>query len=118
MKVTNESRAACARRARLGLSLLAAALATLSAGTATAQASSRSAVVRAQHAGSHPKVVSKARQPVGTPHKASSFAPHPTKRRVFGAPIQSPILSHVPPAKKQPRTELTGGRAPDRAAPQ
>jgi len=87
-----------ARRWRL--SLLAAALAALAAGSAVAQVSPRSAVVRAQQAGSHPKVVSKARQPVGTPHKVSSFAPHPTKRRVFGAPIQAPILSHVPPPKK------------------
>ncbi|MFL6602416.1 MAG: hypothetical protein ACJ8R9_13925 [Steroidobacteraceae bacterium] len=100
MKVTNMSRAACARRARLTLTLLAAAFAALSVGSATAQVSPRSAVVRAQQSGSNPKVVSKSRQPVGTPHKASSFAPHPTKRRVFGAPIQAPILSHVPPPKK------------------
>jgi len=47
------------------------------------------------------KVISKSHQPVGTPHKASSFAPHPTKRRVFGDPIQAPIM-HSAPAPKQP----------------
>jgi hypothetical protein len=72
----------------------------LCAGSAAAQASPRSAVLEAQRAGPSPKVVSKVHQPVGTPHKASSFAPHPTKRRVFGAPIQPPIVSHVVPPKK------------------
>jgi hypothetical protein len=85
---------------RLRLTLLTVGLAVLSAGTAMAQVSPRSAVVRAQQSGSHPKVVSKVRQPAGTPHKVSSFAPRPTKRRVFGAPIQAPILTHVPPPKK------------------
>ena len=47
------------------------------------------------------KVISKTHQPVGTPHKASSFAPHPTKRRVFGDPIQAPIV-HSAPAPKKP----------------
>ncbi|MBS0416718.1 MAG: hypothetical protein JSR66_03325 [Proteobacteria bacterium] len=47
------------------------------------------------------KVISKSHQPVGTPHKASSFAPHPTKRRVFGDPIQAPIM-HSAPAPKKP----------------
>jgi hypothetical protein len=46
-------------------------------------------------------VVSKSHQPVGTPHKASSFAPHPTTRRVFGDPIQAPIVhNNTPPQKK------------------
>jgi hypothetical protein len=49
--------------------------------------------------GQSPKVVSKAHQPAGTPRKASSFAPHPTNRRVFGQPIQPPILGHVAPKK-------------------
>jgi hypothetical protein len=78
--------------ARFALILLAAGLTALSAGTAVAQASSR--------AGPSPKVVSRAHQPEGTPQKASSFAPHHTKRRVFGAPIQPPIVGHVPPKKK------------------
>jgi hypothetical protein len=84
----------------LSLTLLAAGLTALPVGTAIAQVSPRSQVVQAQRAGAHPKVVSKSRQPVGTPHKVSSYAPHPTKRRVFGAPIQAPILSNVPPPKK------------------
>jgi hypothetical protein len=69
------------------------ALFLLAAGTAFAQG----------HAGpTKPgKVISKTHQPVGTPHKASSFAPHPTKRRVFGAPIQAPIV-HSAPAPKKP----------------
>jgi hypothetical protein len=119
MKAANMSMGARVRRARLSQTLLVAGLTALVVGTAIAQVSPRSAVVKAQHAGSSPKVVSRAHQPVGTPHKASSFAPHPTKRRVFGDPIQAPILSNVPPPKKPAaRTEPTGGRAPDRAAPQ
>jgi hypothetical protein len=47
------------------------------------------------------RVISKSHQPVGTPHKASSFAPHHTQRRVFGDPIQSPIM-HSAPAPKKP----------------
>lgn len=47
------------------------------------------------------KVISRSHQPVGTPHKASAFAPHPTKQRVFGAPIQAPIM-HSAPAPKKP----------------
>jgi hypothetical protein len=38
-----------------------------------------------------------------TPHKASSFVPHPTNRRVFGDPIQPPILGHVAPKKPPPK---------------
>ena len=97
MKAANMSMSPRARRARL--TLLAVGL-VLCAGSAIAQESPRSAVLEAQRAGPSPKVVSKVHHPVGTPHKASSFAPHPTKRRVFGAPIQSPILNHVTPPKK------------------
>ncbi|HEV7444636.1 MAG TPA: hypothetical protein VGO18_18720 [Steroidobacteraceae bacterium] len=100
MKAANMSMGARARRARLSLTLLAAGLTAISVGTAIAQDSPPGAVVRAQRAGPSPRVVSKAHQPVGTPHKASSFAPHPTKRRVFGDPIQPPILGHVQPPKK------------------
>jgi hypothetical protein len=96
MKAANMSMGTSARR----LTLLVAGLTALIVGTAIAQVSPQSAVVRAQHTSQSPKVVSKAHQPVGTPHKASSFAPHPTKRRVFGDPIQPPILSNVPPPKK------------------
>ena len=97
--VANMSMGTRARRRRL--TLLVAGFTALIVGTAIAQVSPPSAVVRARHAGSSPKVVSKAHQPIGTPHKASSFAPHPTKRRVFGDPIQPPILTNVsPPPKK------------------
>jgi hypothetical protein len=83
----------------LKATLLAVLVAT-SAGTAFADAN-RNAVVAAQRVGpTKPgKVVSRARQPVGTPHKASAFAPRPTNKRVFGAPIQAPIV-HSAPAPK------------------
>jgi hypothetical protein len=67
-----------------------AVLAIVSAGSAVAQ---RVGPTRPS------KTVSKVHQPVGTPHKASSFAPHPTKKRVFGDPIQPPIVHKVPPAR-------------------
>jgi hypothetical protein len=100
MNVANMSMGERVRRVRLAQTLLVAGLTALTMGTAIAQVSPRSAVVRAQHAGSSPHVVSRAHQPVGTPHKVSSFAPHPTKRKVFGAPIQAPILTNVPPPVK------------------
>lgn len=80
--------------------MIAALILICAAGTAAADAN-RNAVVEAQRAGpSKPsKVVSKVRQPVGTPHKASAFAPRPTNKRVFGAPIQAPIV-HSAPAPK------------------
>jgi hypothetical protein len=83
-----------------------AVLAIVSAGSAVAQESPRNAVVNAQHVGpTRPsKTVSKVHQPVGTPHKASSFAPHPTKKRVFGDPIQPPIVHNVPPAPSPKKT--------------
>jgi hypothetical protein len=96
MTAANMSMGTSARR----LTLLVAGLTALIVGTATAQVSPRNTVVRAQHVGQSPKVVSKAHQPVGPPHKASSFAPHPTQRRVFGDPIQPPILGNVSPPKK------------------
>jgi hypothetical protein len=67
--------------------VLAASLIVISTGTTFAQ---RAGPTRPS------KVVSKTRQPVGTPHKASSFAPHPTSRRVFGDPIQPPIVNNAP----------------------
>ncbi len=36
--------------------------------------------------------LSRVRQPAGPPTKVSSFVPHPLNTRVFGAPIQPPIL--------------------------
>jgi hypothetical protein len=50
-----------------------------------------------------PKTLSKVHQPSGKPTKASSFAPHPTRSRVFGAPIQAPILKNAPPKKPAPK---------------
>ena len=74
----------------------------ISGGSALAQESPRNAVVAAQRMGpTKPgKVVAKSHQPVGTPHKASSFAPHNTHKRVFGDPIQAPIM-HSQPAPKR-----------------
>jgi hypothetical protein len=74
--------------------LLATCLIAFSAGAAGADA---------PRAKPGPTVISKSQQPVGTPHKASSLAPHPTKRRVFGAPIQPPIVRHVAPKKPRPQ---------------
>jgi hypothetical protein len=54
-------------------------------------------------AGPNPPRVQKIRQPAGTPHPASSFAPHPTNRRVFGDPIQPPILGQVAPKNPPPK---------------
>jgi hypothetical protein len=71
--------------------------------SAHAQGNLRNSVVAAQRVGSTKpsKVVSKSRPPVGTPHKASSFAPHRTNKRVFGDPIQAPIVhSHPAPKRK------------------
>jgi len=80
--------------------IIAALILISAAGTAVAD-TNRNAVVEAQRMGptKPSKVVSKVRQPVGTPHKASAFAPRPTNKRVFGAPIQAPIV-HSPPAPK------------------
>jgi len=75
----------------------------ISGGSALAQESPRNAVVAAQRVGptKPAKVVAKSHQPVGTPHKASSFAPHKTNKRVFGDPIQAPIVhSHPAPKRK------------------
>jgi hypothetical protein len=97
MKAAKKSMGTRAWRARL--TLLSVGL-VLYAGSAVAQVSPRSAVLQAQRAEPSPKVVSRVHHPVGTPQKASSFAPHPTQRRVFGAPIQPPIVHNVTPKKK------------------
>lgn len=70
-------------------------------GNVFAQGSPRSAVIAAQHVGPAKtgKVVSKVRQPVGTPHKVSSFAPRHTNKRVYGDPIQAPIMHSAPTPK-------------------
>ena len=73
---------------------MAACLIAFAAGTA---------IAAAPQAKPAPKVISKRHQPAGTPHKASSFAPHPTQRRVFGTPIQPPIVRTTAPKKPQLR---------------
>jgi len=77
---------------------------------AMAQTSPRSAVQKAQSVGGQPqgpggptRNITRTHQPAGTPHKVSSFAPHPTKQRVYGAPIQSPILTKTEPKKTPPK---------------
>ena len=79
-----------ANGSRLLILTVLMAVAAVSIETAAAQASYTRPVVRAQHPAPPPKTASKTR-------KASSFAPHPTKRRVFGAPIQRPIVHSAPP---------------------
>ena len=57
-----------------------------------------------QRDGPAPPVISRARQPIGTPHKSSAFAPQPgAKRKVYGAPIQKAIVHDNTPKKPQPR---------------
>lgn len=102
MKAGNISMEARAWGAQLCLTLVAVGL-VIYAGGAVAQVSPRSQVLQAQRVGTSPKVVSRIRQPAGTAHKANSFAPHPTKRRVFGAPIQAPIVRSVTPQKPAPK---------------
>ena len=83
---------------KLSLAMVAVSLLTVAAATAFAQDNSHNAVAKAQRLGpSSPKVLAKSHQPAGKPPKASSFAPHPTSRRVFGDPIQPPILHKAPP---------------------
>jgi hypothetical protein len=55
---------------------------------------------------SPPRTISRAAHPAGAPSKASSFAPRArSKRHVYGAPIQRPILaSRVRPAKHKPNS--------------
>ncbi len=79
--------------------IVALSIGSLSSALGQGQTSFRNTVTRAQSARSGTKTVAKARQPVGTPHKASAFAPRPTNRRVFGAPIQPPIVNKAPPPK-------------------
>ena len=90
------------RADKLSLAMVAVGLLTVAAATAFAQDNSHNAVAKAQRVGPpSPKVVSRSHQPAGTPQKASSFAPHPTTRRVFGDPIQPPIVhTHTAPPPK------------------
>lgn len=45
----------------------------------------------------------------GAPAPASSFAPHPTRQRAFGAPIQKPILHR---RHKRTARPATAAKAP------
>jgi hypothetical protein len=47
--------------------------------------------------------VSRVRQPAGAPTKASSFVPHQLNTRVFGAPIQPPILFRSAARRNRPK---------------
>jgi hypothetical protein len=82
--------------------LLCQALMLVSTGVALGQTSSpRNTMARVMDGPTAPsKTISRVHQPVGVPHKASSFAPHRTGRRVFGDPIQGPIVHNVTPPKK------------------
>ena len=80
--------------------LLLAVVTAVSAGAAVAQTSPRTQVMHVQKSlGSEPRTVSRTGHASGAHHKASSFAPHPTTRRVFGDPIQPPIVNKAPPPK-------------------
>ena len=78
-----------------------AILMVTAAGSAVAQEHLHRAVQTAQQTSptKPSKVVSKVHQPIGTPHKASSFAPRHTNKRVYGDPIQAPIVHSAPPPK-------------------
>jgi len=78
----------------LSLTVLMAVLTAAWVGSAVAQTSPRNTVARVQkHAVAAPKAAPKSK-------KVSSFAPRPTRRRVFGAPIQPPIVNKAPAPKK------------------
>ena len=70
---------------------------------ALAQATHRNQVVHAQGATTSPQVISKSRQPTGKRQQASALAPRPTSKRVFGAPIQPPIMHSTAPKKPAPK---------------
>ena len=77
----------------------------LASGAASAAfADTNSAAYAKARAVSSPRTYTAAHQPDGKPTKASSFAPHPgSKRHVYGAPIQSPILGRASkPAADKP----------------
>jgi hypothetical protein len=77
----------------LSLCVMVAVLTAAPVGNALAQ-SPRNTVARVQkNTRPAPKAVAPKTR------KVSSFAPHPTKRRVFGAPIQPPIVNKSPPPK-------------------
>ncbi len=66
----------------------------------TALCSAMPLAAQVQRDGPERPTASKPQMPQSGLHHASSFAPHAgIKRRVYGAPIQRPILSHVAPKK-------------------
>ncbi len=79
--------------------LVCALLASLAATAARAD-NNMNAVAKAKAVGA-PHTYTASHQPNGKPTQASSFAPHSdhSKRHVYGAPIQSPILGRAPPKK-------------------
>jgi hypothetical protein len=88
--------------------VLTAVLLSASCALAVAQGQSgyRAQVSKAQHVEGAAATGSATHRTSGKPGKPSSFAPHPTRQRVFGAPIQSPIMRHVAPARK-PRPRVS-----------
>jgi len=97
MKATPKTRISCAA------GVVTAAFLTLAGQKALTPVNSTPQQIAHPSSGSKPKMVSKTHQPADTPHKASSFAPHPTSRRVFGDPIQPPILGHTAPKSPPPK---------------
>jgi hypothetical protein len=81
------------------LSVVAAGSVGVACGQATSTGAARNAMSRTLEGPMQPRKISKVHQPVGTPHKVSSFAPRPTSQRVFGSPIAPPIV-HNAPARK------------------
>jgi hypothetical protein len=64
---------------------------------------SASAVAIPPHAPAAHASISRVRQPAGAPTKPSSFAPHQLHTRVFGAPIQPPILFRSAAGRRGPK---------------
>jgi hypothetical protein len=85
--------------------LFSALLASGAAGAAFADANS--AGYSKTRTVSSPRTYTAAHQPDGKPTKVSSFAPRAggSKRHVYGAPIQSPILRMRP--KQSPASQTT-----------
>ncbi len=81
------------------VSVLLTAISSVAA--AQGQSSYRNEVVKAQHPGGNSAAGTRTGQSGSKKGgKVSSFAPHRTQQRVFGAPIQAPIVKRAPPPKK------------------
>jgi len=83
------------------------ALCSLLAPLGVALADANSTAVNKARALNPPKMYTGVYQPKGAPTKSSAFAPNPHSagKRVYGAPIQSPILKRQPkkPAATAPK---------------